>query len=299
MKQVNWEVVLSQLDDELLAEAFGDDHRKGSHLFLRRLLPLAAIVSLLGLLSLTAYAVNLFGLRDTLLKRPENTYVIIAGYQSSKEYQALTEWSAYADAQQYQIVSVEDPLYNQYGAFSEESRDVLISILEKYGLQPYTQSVAVYDRDPQSLYEAVGVANFLPESCAAFQGTTANTPGCSVQNGTTILSYTDSTLLPDGTQVNYDLVNAAKGYMPAFMGIPMDLNATQEWAYTAKDGTVVLLCSDEIRSMLLAELPHSFLGIVASAISEDTGENISLDADELEAFADLFDFPVIGQIGGS
>ena len=68
-------------------------------------------------------------------------------------------------------VTVNDHIYNQYGALTEESRDALITIMEKYDLKPYTESVAVYDREPAALYEAVGVWDFLPKSCATYRGT--------------------------------------------------------------------------------------------------------------------------------
>lgn len=300
MKQVNWESVLGQIEDDLLLEAISS----GKPTIRVRSIPqkalfLAAAISLIFMLGLTAYAANLFGVRDMLMELSGKTYITVTGYQSSNEYQALMEWEERCPKRQTVNGSdKEDLRYTQYGAFNHTARQLLDEILEKYDLQPYDQWTAVYDRDPQSLYEAVGVEGFLPESCATFRGTTdPNSPGCSVRNGITVFSFSDSTLLPDGTKVHYEFNNSAKGYMPIFMGAFVDPDTAPEWTYKAKDGTEVLLCTATYNSLILVDLPNSFLSISAVVDTEDSATHTPLSESQLEDFADLFDYTIISKIG--
>lgn len=300
MKQVNWESVLGQIEDDLLLEAISNDKPT---IYIRsiprKVLFLAAAIALIFMLGLTAYAANLFGVRDMLMERSGKSYITITGYQSSNEYQALMEWEERRPKRtQHRDSRLEDPRYDQYGAYSYTARKIMDEIWEKYDLKPYDQWTAVYDRDPQSLYEAVGVVGFLPESCATFRGTTdPNSPGCSVRNGITVFSFSDSTLLPDGTKVHYEFNSSAKGYMPIFMGAFVDPDTAPEWTYKAKDGTEVLLCTATYNSLILLDLPNSFLSIIAVVDTEDSDTHTPLSESQLEDFADLFDYTIICKIG--
>lgn len=280
-----------------------EEYRQGkgkSHtntLSTKRLILLAAIISILAILGLTGYAAKFFTIRNLMVELPEETYISIVAYPDSNEFRAHKEWMDLSESRQSQRVTVTDRIYNQYGALTEESRDALIAIMEKYDLQPYTQSVAVYDRQPQELYEAVGVPDFLPESCATYRGTIGTDfPGCSVRSASTILTYTDDTRLPDGTVVTYDLNNFTKGYMHDFMAIDTDLETVEEWDYTTADGMLVHFCRYEYRCMLMADLPNSFLCIF---VLRENGPESSelLIKDQVEDFADMFDYRAINKIG--
>ena len=281
------------------AEEFRHGKRK-SHtktLSTKRLLLIAAIISILAILGLTGYAAKFFTIRNLMVELPEETYISIVAYPDSNEFRAHKEWMDLSESRQSQRVAVKDRIYNQYGAFTEENRDALIAIMEKYDLQPYTESVAVYDRVPQELYEVVGVPDFLPESCATYRGTIGTDfPGCSVRSASTILTYTDDTRLPDGTVVTYDLNNFAKGYMHDFMAINTDLETVEEWDYTTADGTLVHFCRYEYQCMLMADLPNSFLCIFVLRENEPESSEL-LSKDQVEDFADMFDYKAINQIG--
>ena len=266
----------------------------------RKVVLVAAMVVMLCSVSLTACAVNFLGIRDMIMERSGKKYVTIAGFQNSPEYMALMEWDSKRPSRQtVQGPEVTDPIHHQYGAHAESAKKTLDGIMEKYGLQPYSQFTPVYDGDPQSLYDAVGKEDFLPESCSPYRGTTdPDSPGCSVRNGITVYSFSDRTTLSDGTQVGYEFDNCAKGYMQIFMGQEIDAETVTQWSYTAKDGTELLLWQKDDQSSILADFPGSFLTIIAVGIDDDNGR-YTLNREQLEEFAELFDYTVIQSIGDS
>lgn len=294
MKEYNHFYDTLTFTKEQKAQIAAQAAKKASFKPRKRAFTFAATLSIVFALGLTACAVNLFGIRDMLMNISGRTYVTIAGYQNSNEYQALMEWEAQCPKKQSLKGPVpEEPLYHQYGAYTHQAKKLLDSILEKYGLAPYSQWISVYDRNPQSLYDAVGAEGFLPESCST---TDLDFPGCSVRSGGTILSFSDSTLLSDIIWVDYEFTNSAKGYMPIFMGMEIDPDTAYEWWYKTADGTSVLLCTDYNSSIILADLPNSFLWIGASARAEDSNDNIPLSKEELQAFADLFSYKEISKL---
>ena len=301
MKSMDLLKSLGNVQDAYVISA--EDFRQGKGknptktLSTKRLLLIAAIISILAILGLTGYAAKFFTIRNAIVGVPGETYITLVAHPESNEFRAHKEWMDLYESRRSGRVTVEERIYNQYGAFTEESRDALIAIMEKYDLQPYTESVAVYDRVPQELYEVVGVPDFLPESCATYRGTIGtNFPGCSVRSASTILTYTDDTRLPDGTVVTYDLNNFAKGYMHDFMAINTDLETVEEWDYTTADGTLVHFCRYEYQCMLMADLPNSFLCIFVLRENEPESSEL-LSKDQVEDFADMFDYKAINKIG--
>ena len=301
MKSMDLLKALGNVQDSYVigAEEFrqgkGKSHTKT--LSTKRLLLIAAIISILAILGLTGYAAKFFTIRNLMVELPEETYISIVAYPESNEFRAHKEWMDLSESRQNGRVTVTDRIYNQYGALTEESRDDLIAIMEKYDLQPYTESVAVYDRVPQELYEVVGVSDFLPESCATYRGTIGTDfPGCSVRNASTILVYSDETRLPDGTIVTYELNNFVKGYMHDFLAINPDLELIEEWDYATADGTPVHFSRFGHQCVMMADLPNSFLSITVLRESEPESSEL-LSKDQVEDFADMFDYKAINKIG--
>lgn len=293
MKKINWESVLDRIEDDMLLDALEETVLSGKRTA-RKIWVLAAVVALLCALGLTACTANLFGIRDMLMDLSGSSYVTLAGLQNSPEYQALREWEDRCPVSQYTMgPQQEDPIYHQYGAYSDRAKVILDEILEKYGLQPYRDWKSVYDGDPQSLYEALGCGAFLPESCAAFRGTRdPDMPGCSVRSGGTIYSYSDATLMPSVGQVYYELNNAANGYLPVFLGFRINPDTADQWNYKTKEGTRVLLCTDGTASVIIADLRGSFL-VVSAVLLNGEGKTVPLEKSTLERFADLFQYGVL------
>ena len=87
--------------DELLEHAEKNPVRAGSiriRKTLRTALLAAVIAVLLALLSMGAYALNVFGIKDLLLSSDrEKIYLSRQGLQDSKEFQAYQEFMAFYD----------------------------------------------------------------------------------------------------------------------------------------------------------------------------------------------------------
>lgn len=317
MKQVNWESVIGQLDDELLQEALSGccpaslppkkevKKMKKPHHFVRRFSATAAALALVCSLGITAYATGLFGILDmdvTLEADPTTHVVNINGYQSTNEYQISVEWENYLlevlEKGTNEMPDIqENDRYWDYGAFSQEAKDKLDSLLEKYGLKMYQEREDVAGH--QELYKAVGADDFLPAS----GGLKEVDPRGTVYDGKSIVSFIDSANLSNGKNVPYDLFRMEKGTYIRTGLLMANASDFEEWTYTTKDGTSVVLCLSEIKAFIMADLGTSFvfLNIRSGSANSDPNRssygNDTLTRDDLEAFADMFGFAAMGQIG--
>lgn len=320
MKKVNWESVLDQLDDELLLDAlsasgYGDPRpsprkkeiskMKKNHPVIRRFSAIAAALALVCTLGVTAYATNLFGILDmdvVLDADPEAEVISITGYKDSAEYQAMVEWQNYLDKADANGTNpfpreYEESPYWYYNAFSQEAKDSLDTLLANYDLKKFTTRQPVVGQ--KELYDIVGVSDFLPASA----GLEAVDPSGVVIDGVSIYSYVDSADLSNGKNIPYDIFRLEKGtfiYTGFLIGNVEDF---EEWNYTAKDGTSVVLCLSKTKSLILADLGNSFVCLnirTGSANDDPNRSSYGFDAvtkEDLQEFADLFDFAALRSIG--
>lgn len=320
MKKINWESVLNQLDDDLLQDALSGYGYGGSlpspkkkeilkmkknHHVIRRLSAAAAAVALVFTLGVTAYATNLFGILDmdvTLEAEPTAELISITGYQDSAEYKASVEWQNYLDKSEadgsnpFPEKQKESP-YWYYNAFSQEAKDTLDALLDKYGLRMYERRQNVAGQ--KELYKTVGVSDFLPSSA----GLKEIDPSGSVIDGTSIYSYCDSADLSSGKNVPYDLFRLEKGTFIYTGFLVGDASKFEEWTYTTKDGAPVVLCLSETKALLMADMGSCFVffNIRTGAANNDPDRNSygrdTLTKADLEEFADLFGFTALNSIG--
>lgn len=320
MKKVNWQSVLNQLDDDLLQDAlsgYGNGSSlpspkekeilkmKKKHHFVRPLGTIAAAVALIFTLGITAYATNLFGILDmevTLEADPTAEIISITGYQDSVEYKASVEWQNYLDeaakngTNEYRTEQ-EASSYWYYNAFSQESKDALDSLLNKYGLRMFEKRQ--YVKGQKELYEAVGTYDFLPASA----GLKEIDPSGTVIDGKSIASYCDSADLSNGKNVPYDIFRLEKGTFLYTGFLVGNVKELEEWTYTTKDGTSVILCLGEIQSIIMADLGSSFVffNIRTGSANNDPNRssygNDTLIRADLEEFADMFGFAAMKNIG--
>lgn len=320
MKKINWECVLNQLDDDLLQDALSSYGYGGAlpfpkekeilkmekkHYFARRLGTIAAAVALIFTLGVTAYATNLFGILDmdvTLDANPTAEVISITGYQDSPEYKASIEWQNYLDKTIENGTNKISPTqeadnYWYYNAFSQEAKNVLDALLNKYGLRMYKNRQ--YVAGQKELYEAVGVSGFLPASA----GLTEIDPCGTVIDGKSIASYCDSADLSNGKNVPYDIFRLEKGTFVYTGFLVGDAAEFEEWTFTAKDGSSVVLCLGESQSIIMADLGSSFVFFNIRTGSANNDPNRSsygrdtLTKADLEEFADMFGFASMQNIG--
>lgn len=329
MKPVNWESVLGQIDDIYIQDAFSTYHRyasphpsakekemlimkKKKHV-IRPLSAIAAAVVLICTLGISAYATGMFGILDRKVElhtdldpsesssESTSTLVNINGYQGSNEYNIAVEWNEYLKqcaengTNQPSPEMVEDE-YLSYGAFSQEAKDMLDSLLEKYNLRMFTESVNVAGQT--ELYNAVGVTDFLPTSA----GLEDMIPFGTVYNHFS-MEFMDSANLPNGKNVPYDLFCFEKGVFLNRGFLNADAESFEEWVYTAKDGTAVTLDLSNVKSVMMAELENCniLVNIRSGSANNDPSRSSynrdPLTKEDLEAFAELFDFEKMGSIG--
>lgn len=320
MKKVNWESVMNQLDDDLLQDALSSYgyvgalpsakekeilKMKENHHFARRLGTIAAAVALIFTLGITAYATNLFGILDmdvTLDANPTAEVISITGYQDSAEYKASVEWQNYLDKTRENgtnEMSLEQEVDNYwyYNAFSQEAKDALDALLDKYGLHMYENRQ--YIAGQNELYEAVGVSGFLPASA----GLAEIDPCGTVIDGKSIASYCDSADLSNGKNIPYDIFRLEKGTFVYTGFLVGDAAEFEEWTFITKDGTSVILCLGEIQSIIMADLGNSFVLFNIRTGSANNDPNRSsygrdtLTKADLEEFADMFGFASMQNIG--
>lgn len=321
MSKVHWESVLGRLDDRYIQEAASSymhsrsirhAPEKKENLIMKpiKIHLIAALIAALALLfalGIVAYATDLFGIRDMtveLEKSQEDEFINITGFRGSRQYLASVEWQNYLDesnengTNEYSAAQALDK-YTNYCAYSQEARDHLDALLEKYSLKMYESSESVSGQE--GLYAAVGVSGFLPASGGL--EALEMIPFGTVMDGTSIISFSDSANLANGKNFYYDLfcIQADTFIYTGFLWA--NVEDFQEWTYTAEDGSAVSLCLGKIQSVLIAPLDNCFVffNIRAGSANDDPnrssyGRDTLTEAD-LEEFAGMIDFAAISSIG--
>lgn len=225
------------------------------------------------------------------------------GSTGSPEYQAAQEWTDWCLAHQEENTlfpkgienytmaeldeiteAIDNDVYVRMGANTEEAREALDAIAAKYGLRVPESFRSVWSKD---LYDMTGSPDFLPldgESRA----------GMWYEGG--FLSITNSAALDNGKTVNYSLIRSVRGMFNESAQFVLEQGISEEWQYTTADGTTVTLDLGPNRSVLMAELPNSFVYVNIRGGTENndptrdfTSPNTLTRAD-LEAFAERIDF---------
>lgn len=319
MNKIHWESVLGYLDDRYIQEAASGclrgcsaspaaerkEHTRMKTITIRRAVLLAAALALVAALSVIAYATDLFGIRDMkaeITAAPEAELINITGYRGSKQYQASVEWQNYleeADQNGTNPFPAEQTAdrYWQYNAFSQEAKDRLDALLEKYGLRMCESREGVAGQE--GLYASLGASGFLPASA----GLQEIQPGGTVIDGKSIYSFCDSADLSNGKNIPYDLFRIQADTFVYTGFLVGDVEDFQEWTYTAKDGAEVTLCLGRIQSVLIAPLDNCFVffNIRTGSANDDPNRGSygrdALTKEDLEEFAGRIDFAALNNIG--
>jgi len=271
----------------------------------RKIVALAAAVCLLAALSVSALAMNLFGLRDMILPSGgiidnENTnsntetpaspkIISLQGYSDSKEYQAVAEWMAFLDSYDKDgelLAKVGngptglDEKYSLYLVYTQEMADKLEEIVEKYGLKLHR--AIELDLSEEDLYKRAGTGKFLGENNSSFSAYI-------YEDGT--FHIDGEVVLDENRTIAYQMMNCVKGSFTDVIlniGNPEDYN---EWTYTTSSGVTVSLSISPSKSLIIADLNNSFVTINVLAGSDPM--NGAITTLDLEAFADTFDFSAL------
>jgi len=273
----------------------------------RHTLVIAAAVCLIAALSVTAYAANVFSMRDLLLSpgsepsaldlgwsgddvqdtgvMPSVQLISLQGYSDSSEYKAAAEWLAFTESYDtdnailYQVGNGPtglDAKYKQYLVYSQEMADKLDEICAKYGLRLHREFFALYTKDEFISQAAAG--NFL--------GGNHVLGGYMYDDGT--FQFDSDATLSDGTRLSYQFRVCKKGvFDEVYLNIG-NMSDYTEWSFASACGMTVSLSQSLYKSLIIAETDTSFVVI---NIMDGTADGVSSAA--LEAFADSFDFSLL------
>jgi len=251
------------------------------------------------LLTGTAFAIHYFNLKD--LKGPtvqigseQAKTLSLNGLKGSPEYEAAQEWENQVDAWHAEgknraASDLVPDAYSQYNAFSQEAKDTLDDILNKYNLKMHKTSSDVRSLD--ELYSALGISGLMPAA-----GDNGDYPvgGTLYDDGT--LTFNGAAALPDGTDVRYQFDCFTKGTFTRVGYLLADADDFEEWTYPKSTGYNILLAISANKSIMAVNLDNSFVfvNILSGTENNDSSKTSygaqPIDKGDLEAFADGFDF---------
>lgn len=287
---------------------------------MKKLLYIAAAAVLVTALSVTALATDIFGLRslvigssvstppdstatgDITLSAPPQDLIVLQGYPDSPEYKASQEWHEFLagyDTDQAILNEVGNTLtefydkYPMYLVYSQDMADKLEEITVRYSLTLHRSLTIV--ENAEELYGVAGTGRFLVPSDL---GGNAVLGGYVYDDGT--FHYDGQAMLTGGTMIDYQLGNYIKGtFSDTYLNVG-DAGSYREWAFTTASGLTVSLALGEGKALVIAELEDSFVTVNVLAGTSQDSQFASgiITEDDLEAFANLFDFRQIDMVQG-
>lgn len=282
--------------DELLEHAEKNPVRAGSiriRKTLRTALLAAVIAVLLALLSMGAYALNVFGIKDLLLSSDrEKIYLSRQGLQDSKEFQAYQEFMAFYDdyvAHDYygdQMPQEQDEWMRRheriYFVYTQCLKDKLLELSDKYGLM--LRNDVYEDSGAQWCYTALGLEDFIDDPRFA-------------EDDAAFLAYDDGSFLmqigwsgASGDYLDCTITRNVKGYFSQGYGDFDAEEVVRQWNYTTGKGTEVTIFWGTLRFYIVYDGPEAF--VVASIARWVNDEAFSEEV--VTAIADAIDFAALG-----
>lgn len=273
---------------------------------------MAAVIVLVAGFCISAYAANMFGLRDLLLmgqqaaitppsddtepqqNEPDPADAIsLAGYADTNESRATSEWQEFLssyDADGSILAGVGNSIfgagtsYMYYQVYTQEMADKLDEIAAKYDLKLHTDLLDIYTNE--ALCAQVG-GDFLGNNQVYSS-----------------YIYEDGTFLFDGAieldsygHLDYQFLRCVRGSFTDILLVIGNVNDYTEWSYTTACGLPVTLAISPNKSLMIVNLPDSFVTINVLAGTETSEYDIfssgAFNAEYLERFADSFDFNVL------
>lgn len=297
-------ITLGDISHKYYDEAENDTLSPG-HKASRRPLLIAAIIGLMLLLmgcAVVAMRLQHLTIREETAGIPPETafngeeinLVSIQGYMGTDSYTAFKEWQDFLSAYDpdNSILQANDDFrapeaYFSYICYSQEMVDKLTEICEKYNLKPLGKPW-FYDR-AEDVFEAVGIESaFAADAQPDPQGIS----GYCYEDGTFSLEG-DIALTGEWNElVSFDYRSVQK---TSFDGVSRNIGNADEydqWNYTMKDGTVVLLALKEEASLIIVDKEDSFVTVAALGVFANGSPfgDVPSERAFLEAFCDCFDF---------
>ncbi len=293
---------------------------------IKRLISIAAAAALIMALGITALATHLFGLRDMVIggdtdasnvsgaaapvsdetalhgsdSEPTDQNVdLIAmqGYPDSNEYKASEAWNIFCknydtDHSILNIVGNNPNEYTEkypmYLVYSQEMAEKLEEIIAKYRLTLHT-SITIAE-NAEELIRLAQVGKFLGKA----SGGGVNTVYSGYVYNDRTFHYDGQAVLANSSVIEYQFGNYVKGtFSEPCLNIG-NADTYQQWQYTTKSGVKVSLALSETKSLVITDRENSFVIVNVLAGTGDSGfGSSSITAEDLQSFADMFDFTQI------
>ena len=257
---------------------------------------------LVAVLGGTALATDFFGLKSLTVTDPNaspaavsateepaggSTVIALQGVPESPEFQANAEWMDFlasydAAAMTQEAAACLPEKYDLYSVSTQDMANELDRIIRKYHLRLHT-SMTDFDSE-DTLYALLEAEPFLTD-CAAVSG----------------YLYEDGSFQAYGTNVSgksyeYQLGRYVKG---AFSEVTLNIGSAEdyeEWTYTTSRGDEVQLSLGPNRCVVMSDQPKAFVAI--NLLGGTEGNSLFMPEpvtkEDLEAFAELFDFAKLG-----
>lgn len=282
--------------------------RRSVHRAKKRIVILAAVICLLLACSVTAFAANLFGLKDLILHEnngvapavttgspgpdtsvQQTTLISLQGFSDSDEYKAAMEWASFLatyDPDGSLLAKVGNgptglpDKYSQYLVYTQEMADKLDEITAQYHLKLHT-SLAVFDTKAE-FYAKAGLGDFLGACntmCSPYM----------YDDGT--FHIDGASAFPDGRSFDYQIMDCKKGSFTDTLLNIGNADDYTEWTYQTSSGVTVCLAASPDKCLIFADLKNSFVTVnVLSGTAESSG---SVTPESLQELADSFDFSML------
>ena len=292
---------LNNVRDSYVAAAGEFRQRKTKHLPKKRLLLIAAIVSLTLLLVGCAVV---YALRLQDLKVGEYRYTAPTVYDENGEavpvpthplqtilsaqganQQAFAEWNAYCqahaqDSAESEEAEIPEQYREVYGCSSWEMVEKLNEIASKYGLKLLSSKVDIPSYASSVLFDTLGVDKLFEGDCE--YGTGSFCP-----EGTFELSLAfelDSDAWPYPNYANYRY--SQKAYLEPHGTVLFDFENTNQWNYTRKDGQTVLLAMNHEQAFVFADSADAFITVSLASFKWDSTQKVEMPPAILEQIAE-------------
>ena len=280
---------------------------------LRPALCLAAVIALLLAFGITAYAAGWFGLRDAVIGRfvvnngidkdYYTQFISLQGYSDSPEFKALCEWQSFLESYDSDgsiLSSIGnsstdfDEKYRYYSCYTQEMADEIDRICEKYSLSLITG--AEFFESEEGFFEAAGVGLVCTRQGEGYENDFS--PGY-VHNDGSFHFEGQATFTADGAAWPYPILyqfdRSMKGSFSSTVLNIGDAADYEEWVYTTKNGVELTLAQSDWKELILVERENSFVvvNLFDVSVGDAVGGELHKSREDLEAFAELFDFSVI------
>lgn len=221
----------------------------------------------------------------------------LQGFVGSSNYQAAQEWYEFLqtydpDKKILMSLSNKETMmpeeYWSYTCYTPEMTAKVDDICEKYGLNK--QGMAKLFDSVEHFYQALNIDSIILEDAGA---EVTVDPYYYYKTGSFMLNC-ETRLTGESWKypIEYQLYCVMKSdFDEVYLNIG-DIESYDQWEYTARDGTQVLLALSPDKALLIADKADSFvtMNILNPRVGDILYGEQMMTRDALEAFADTFDF---------